>query len=335
MTSLILHIGRHRTGSTSIQQSLYRSRDYLKSKGILYPATGLHHEAHHSIGWSVLGTSHHGLGDIPPLEPLLHQLSEEVRSTKCEHVIISTETLVQLNDPANPATRKRLQQLLALFSTVKVVCCVRDQAKTIESEYRFQVAWKATRLKESFSDFARKRMSSPGLSNSDYEDYYLSLKPNIVFQFWSFSEAVASGNPVRRFFHVAGLEQGYRMEAWINESLSREAALAILEFNRSAIDERFKASYVAWAKATFPETGSSLYNAELLADVLKRYKEADTLLEFRTGIRFLDTPDPAMFASRCQGETLQPHELDLVAEALRVITNPKTEDPDQRVLKGE
>ena len=223
--------------------------------------------------------------------------------------------------------------MLALFSTVKVVCCVRDQAKTIESGYRFQVAWNATRLKESFSIFAHKRMSLPLLNNSDCEDYYLSLKPNIDFRFWSFSEAVASGNLIRRFFHVAGLEHGYREEVWINESLSREAALAILEFNRSAIDERFKASYVAWAKATFPETGSSLYNAELLADVLKRYKEADTLLEFRTGIRFLDTPDPAVFASRCHGETLQAHELDLVAEALRVISNPKTEDTD-RIMPG-
>lgn len=66
---------------------------------------------------------------------------------------------------------------------------------------------------------------------------------------------------------------------------------------------------MAWAKATFPETGNSLYDAALLSDVLETYKEANALLEMRTGIRFLDTPDPAAFASRCYGATLFPHQL--------------------------
>ena len=41
MTKLILHIGGHRTGSTSIQAALSSSFDELLKNGILYPKAGL------------------------------------------------------------------------------------------------------------------------------------------------------------------------------------------------------------------------------------------------------------------------------------------------------
>ena len=314
MTSLILHIGRPRTGTTSIQQSLYHSRAFLRHHGILYPETGLHHGAHHQLGWGVSGQSITGWGKVPSFDSLLHKLANEVRSSKCENVIISTESLVHnIKDAGNLDKKQRLERLLALFSNVKVLCCARDQARIIESSYCFQTVWEHTQQKASFGDHVKNMTSLPGLNYSDIEDYYLDLDANVAFQFWSFSEAIASGNLVRRFFQVAGIEQAYRESVRVNESLSREATLAILEWNRAAkAGRRSRRSFVAWARATFPETGSSLYDVSLLADVIKTYKEANALLEKRTGIRFLDTPDPTAFASRCSGEKLLPHELDRV-----------------------
>ncbi|MFW6093607.1 MAG: hypothetical protein ACODAC_06485, partial [Pseudomonadota bacterium] len=40
---MIVHLGCYKTGTSSIQNRLYRMRDSLASAGILYPTTGLHH----------------------------------------------------------------------------------------------------------------------------------------------------------------------------------------------------------------------------------------------------------------------------------------------------
>jgi hypothetical protein len=61
----------------------------------------------------------------------------------------------------------------------------------------------------------------------------------------------------------------------------------------------------------FPETGTSLYDAEILAIVNEAIGDSNALLEERTGIRFLDTPVPYRIAARFAGQSLHPKELAL------------------------
>ena len=58
---ILLHIGTHKTGTTSLQAFFFLNRDQLKkSSSILYPETGsprVQHEAkygHHLLAWSIL-----------------------------------------------------------------------------------------------------------------------------------------------------------------------------------------------------------------------------------------------------------------------------------------
>ena len=56
MTNLIIHIGEHKTGSTSIQDFLKRNSTALLSRpniNILYPQSGLFHSAHHLLAYAV------------------------------------------------------------------------------------------------------------------------------------------------------------------------------------------------------------------------------------------------------------------------------------------
>ena len=51
----LLHIGRHKTGSSAIQAALYRRREDLKQRGYLYPLSGLANELNHqNIAWAVI-----------------------------------------------------------------------------------------------------------------------------------------------------------------------------------------------------------------------------------------------------------------------------------------
>ncbi len=50
---LILHIGWHKTGSTTIQEALKSNEGLLTSEGFYYPLEGLIKCAHHNLAWSL------------------------------------------------------------------------------------------------------------------------------------------------------------------------------------------------------------------------------------------------------------------------------------------
>jgi hypothetical protein len=314
LTTLILHIGWHRTASTTIQQALHGSRDLLLKQGVLYPLTGLYGAAHHSIGWSVTDQPIKDWGHLHDFQDLIDQLAEEIRSTACDIVVISTESLrLIVNQTTDAPGRAKLKKLLTLFSQVKVLCCVRHQVPQLESSYRFLVGWKHGLMTISFRNYVREKMLLPDIIYASTEQYFCDLRSDLRFVFWSFSEAIASGNVVDHFFNVAGIDHTKTLAQGLNGTLGREATLAILEWNRSGINQRpERQSFVDWASKIFPDTGTSLYDAEILAIVNEAIGDSNALLEARTGIRFLDTPVPSTFAARCAGQSLHPKELALV-----------------------
>ncbi len=58
MKTVYLHIGTHRTGSTSIQRFMANAEEALAEQGIIYPKTGrpdtdwTNQYGHHELAWS-------------------------------------------------------------------------------------------------------------------------------------------------------------------------------------------------------------------------------------------------------------------------------------------
>lgn len=61
MKTVYLHIGTHRTGSTSIQRFLANGEEALADRGVIYPKTGRpdtewsNRYGHHLLHWSLVG----------------------------------------------------------------------------------------------------------------------------------------------------------------------------------------------------------------------------------------------------------------------------------------
>ena len=59
MTEILLHIGTHKTGTTSLQHRLAAATAPLAERGVLYPRTGRPRRGpragHHQLAWSILG----------------------------------------------------------------------------------------------------------------------------------------------------------------------------------------------------------------------------------------------------------------------------------------
>ena len=89
MKTVYLHIGTHRTGSTSIQRFLANVEEALAKRGVIYPKTGRpdtdwsNRYGHHLLHWSLVGK--HGVSSdlrfwFENIESLTEQHSVQVGS---------------------------------------------------------------------------------------------------------------------------------------------------------------------------------------------------------------------------------------------------------------
>ncbi|WP_137702685.1 hypothetical protein [Marimonas lutisalis] len=139
---VILHIGRHKSGTSALQQSLHLSRKALDSAGVLYPLAG-----------RFRGVAHHRLANelhprkTPEWNPEL--ASETLAEIKDHHhtLILSSEGLQNL------PSLERVGMFLSLIphDAVQIICYVRELLDYAVSSYRQKI-----HNKTDFEKFGRK-----------------------------------------------------------------------------------------------------------------------------------------------------------------------------------
>lgn len=87
---LIIHIGTHKTGTTSIQNALYASKEELKKAGFLYAKTDRepHPRLHKHCSIYFAASSGDALADLER-----QTLFEEFQNSGCHTMILSEEGL--------------------------------------------------------------------------------------------------------------------------------------------------------------------------------------------------------------------------------------------------
>lgn len=147
MKRAILHIGIHKTGTTSIQEWCYDNRHLLQDRtGWTYPSELTVQKAHHVIPWSVMEKFEANPVSRPHRGPL-----NEIRQLLAGHdnLLISTE-------PLCTADNDDLAVIADLFQDfeVTVLIYVRRQDKLIQSDYVQRVKQDVFPLTDSFPEFA-------------------------------------------------------------------------------------------------------------------------------------------------------------------------------------
>ena len=144
----IIHIGQHKTGTTSIQKFLQDNRNSLAKNGLYVPSriAGYHNPSHFILNVYALAEDRYsskkekfiavkGKQYLSKLEIDLKKDIENIYKdalyNKCNRVIWSSEDLYLLNSEAE---YKRLINLFSEYSTeIEVVCCFRDVRSYRES----------------------------------------------------------------------------------------------------------------------------------------------------------------------------------------------------------
>lgn len=115
MRSILLHIGTHKTGSTSIQQFLARVSDQLRKDDILYPEAGRPDDraphGHHTLAWSI--QQRQGLENLEGWE----EVAREIRRSSCNQVLLSSEVF-------ETCSVEEIRQIRSFFPNFKVEALV-------------------------------------------------------------------------------------------------------------------------------------------------------------------------------------------------------------------
>lgn len=166
MSRLIIHIGTHKTGTTSIQKTMFASRTRLRERGICYPDySSIGHRNHYAhIGVANALASGHPTITKEMAEKFFRE--QKVRGEANGVTIISAEPLyrhvmaesgVPTRNPAAkvywPGRFRFIEYLRSLSGPAEIAIVLRRQCDFAESMYQEHV--KVTRYSENFERFIR------------------------------------------------------------------------------------------------------------------------------------------------------------------------------------
>lgn len=142
---LVLHIGQHKTGTTSLQDTLARNRVTLRAAGILYPKLGPWRSAHHALAPALLGKRQTAQDVLHRLGPsaegrsrhYLAQLHDMARRGDCDTVVLSSEAFFRRVTARSAA--ELAEALSAIAENIEVVCYLRHPAAFVLSAISTQV----------------------------------------------------------------------------------------------------------------------------------------------------------------------------------------------------
>lgn len=163
MGRVIVHIGTHKTGTTSIQRALSRNRDFLHENKVLYPdykLIGLRsHYAH--LGMANALTGAHEKFSVQDAERFFRFARD--MASDFDHTIISAEPLYrQISGKVPPqkiqtperywrARDEYIARFRSLIGPAEIAIVIRRQDQFAESMYQEQI--KVTRHSLDFADF--------------------------------------------------------------------------------------------------------------------------------------------------------------------------------------
>lgn len=132
MARLVLHIGTHKTATTTIQDTFYANRELLAQHGVIYPALGKH-------------TGHHGLLTDWIGLPLAYDLSNggigTLQALAAEYadsditLLLSSEEFSRGGGAGGHVDMAALAKIFDAFESISLICFLREQWQFLQSVY--------------------------------------------------------------------------------------------------------------------------------------------------------------------------------------------------------
>lgn len=155
--NIIIHIGWHKTGTTSIQALLWdNGNNLIRENKTYYPTEGLAGRAHHYMAWAIKGQKKSPWGKLDSIDGklLAKQAIESAKINNCNKIIYSSEEFCTFTEK----DILKLKEILnGEYSNIKIVVYLRRQDLLIESSYNSEVKWWGSRLNLSFQEYVKSK----------------------------------------------------------------------------------------------------------------------------------------------------------------------------------
>lgn len=165
---VILHIGWHKTGTSSLQTFLLNNKTVLlEHHGILFPDTGLISNAHHKLAWSLqdplISLWAKKISFNTPAEEIFALLFTECRTKNAETLLLSSEEF-------SLTEKFRISRLASILKPhqVTIVAYIRRQDKYLESLYNQLIKNSFMRYHLDFDRFIENKIKEGTLNYMDY-----------------------------------------------------------------------------------------------------------------------------------------------------------------------
>ena len=131
MRRCFIHVGTHKTGTTSIQTFMRDNRGWFGANGVLIPRSGRSENdaGHHNLALQLLGSA-----DFVPERGGLLEFGEELRASDLPTACVSSETFLHLSRRPDELVRLRDAILSAGYTPI-VVTYLRPQVSYLASIY--------------------------------------------------------------------------------------------------------------------------------------------------------------------------------------------------------
>lgn len=222
MIDVILHIGRHKTGTSSLQIFLDQNPDLLIKNGFIYPRMFYKACGHHTLAENLARNITNKLSEKEVKDKTHHYRRKIVR-----RFLSSNATLIFSSEAFQNCDPKVIRQLFnpERFN-VRVVCYFRDQVSYYCSAYNQRVH--ANFFNEDINDFYRKSFNGNYLEFMDKWSEYFEVSECRVFD----KEQLHNGDIIADFCQsILGFEYLKSNMEMNNPSLTRRLLAFKLKLN--------------------------------------------------------------------------------------------------------
>lgn len=198
MSELILHIGAHKTATTTLQKALSQSKSLLRRANIIYPQIAWFQYAQHRLAFSLKNITDPARGDLPDPITEIAALNNTLARNPGQRVLISSEELFTLRPDALELLRDNL-----VAPKIRIIACVRRPDEMLLSIYNQKVKTPTNKFAFMLRHFLeRPRAIDADLSYGIQLGKWMDCFGDDKMTVFTYEE----GKPVDVFFGLLGLD---------------------------------------------------------------------------------------------------------------------------------
>ena len=262
---VIFHIGRHKSGTSSVQHFFNQNLNYFDGQGILYPMSG---RPKNSVGHHTFALSCFGDIDFQSHTDIVNNILSEIKPHH-HTLLISSESFQTLEKPA------RVSAFLNMFPNADrdIICYFREYVDYMMSSFR-QATQNQTRFR-TFNQFLSHRYKMP-------QFFKLWNKLGQMHIRWFHPDLLKGGDIVTDFCDLANISGGKSLKKAQNISIGGNILFLKLAQNHGASNQLSYKNLTDLA-LTYPQFRRPFFLSKARTDKARQRNVYNKILEKKLG----------------------------------------------------